>query len=90
MMAGERVARFLTDRMREISNTESSTLTLFCGHGASIRHAAFQLGVMQREDIPKFSMYHAKPLLLCYNEDDTWLHHGGHWKDRHKTENMMD
>ncbi len=88
MMAGTRVAGFLS---RLVQNpTTRSRMTLVFGHGAAFRHAAHVLGVMPRSDIAAHSMYHARPLLLCYNDDDRWAHCGGAWKARGRTEVLLD
>lgn len=88
MMAGARVAGFLS---RLAQNTEAQgKLTLTFGHGAAFRHAAHLLGVMRRPEIAAHSMYHARPLLLCYNDDGTWSHCGGAWKVRRKDETLLD
>lgn len=88
MMAGTRVAGFLS-RLVQAPDTEGR-LTLTFGHGAAFRHAAHILGVMRRDEIAANSMYHARPLLLCYNPDGTWSHCGGAWKQRGSTETMLD
>jgi broad specificity phosphatase PhoE len=79
MMAGERVATYLTSAMAEKA---PRTLTLFVGHGASFRHAAHLLGILGRDDIQRLSMHHARPLRICHNPDGTWAHSGGAWKIR--------
>ncbi|SNT28040.1 histidine phosphatase family protein [Tropicimonas sediminicola] len=82
-MAGTRVAGYLRHIVETAStNGHAPLLTLIFGHGASFRHAARNLGVLRRSDIPKLSMYHARPLRLCYNQDGSWAHSGGHWKQR--------
>lgn len=88
MMAGHRVAAHL----KQIASVPADrpTLTLCFGHGASFRHAAHVLGLLKRERIAQISMYHARPLLLCYRADDTWGHRAGAWKPRHRTEPSLD
>ena len=87
MMAGARVGRYLTQAM---ADKAPGTLSLFFGHGAWFRHAAHLMGVLTRDEIARFSMYHARPLRLCHNRDGTWAHSGGEWKIRQKTEQMLD
>lgn len=87
MMAGERVAAHV---MQSVSNRAAGTLTLFFGHGASFRHAAYLLGVLTRDEIARFSMHHARPLQLCHNPDGTWGQSGGNWKIRRQKEQMLD
>ena len=83
MEAGERVAHHLDTRMSELSETVSkSSLKIFVGHGAAIRHAAYQLGAMEFDDIAKLSMYHARPVILKYSSDGPWEHVAGDWKVR--------
>lgn len=89
MMAGARVA----DHLRQITSGPAParpTLTLCFGHGASFRHAAFHLGVLTRDRIAQLSMYHARPLLLCYNAQGTWRHCGGSWKVRGRKDIPLD
>lgn len=78
-MAGKRVAGHLRETLAQ---TADGMLTLFFGHGASFRHAAHELGVLARNQIAAVSMYHARPLRLCYTGNDRWAHCGGSWKPR--------
>lgn len=90
MDAGERVAQYIQGVMEATEPASPPTLTLFFGHGASFRHAAYKLGLLTREEIPRLSMYHAKPLLFCYNAQGTWSHFAGEWKHRERSENEVD
>ncbi|MEO9777836.1 MAG: histidine phosphatase family protein [Sedimentitalea sp.] len=85
MMAGARVAVYLRSVIEKRSQASTPQLTLFFGHGASFRHAAFNLGVLAREEIAQLSMYHARPLFLCYNRSSQWEHFGGDWKHRSRS-----
>ncbi len=87
MMAGKRVADHLT---RSVTDKAPGTLTLFFGHGASFRHAAHLLGVLNRDEIARFSMHHAQPLQICHNPDGTWAHSGGTWKIRRQKDRSLD
>ncbi|WP_346895775.1 histidine phosphatase family protein [uncultured Roseibium sp.] len=87
MMAGKRVADHLT---LSITDKAPGTLTLFFGHGASFRHAAHLLGVLNRDEIARFSMHHARPLQICHNRDGTWAHSGGAWKIRQQRDRSLD
>ena len=58
------------------------TVKLFVGHGAAFRHAAYKLGILQFEQLAQFSMFHARPVLIEYLDDDSWRHIGGDWKIR--------
>jgi len=65
--AGERVASHLVARMNALrGEITSDSLKLFVGHGAAFRHAAFQLGILQFEQIAQLSMYHTRPVYLEY------------------------
>lgn len=85
--AGLRVAGYLQMAMEA---SQPDRMTLFVGHGASFRHAACHLGVMPWAQIPALSMYHARPLLLCYNAGGKWQHLDGAWKIRPAREDPQD
>ncbi|MCG7628763.1 histidine phosphatase family protein [Epibacterium sp. MM17-32] len=87
MEAGARVASHLTDVARA---ADAGTLTICVGHGASFRHAAHHLGLLQLSEIPQLSMFHAQPLLLCYMGHGRWAHFGGAWKQRQRQETHLD
>lgn len=89
-MAGARVAAWLRRAVTREIAAETPTLTLVFGHGAAFRHAAHELGILGLEEISQLSMFHARPLLLCYKGDDTWLHCGGAWKQRNRQETALD
>jgi 2,3-bisphosphoglycerate-dependent phosphoglycerate mutase len=81
--AGERVAAHLVARMNEIrGEVTADSLKVFVGHGAAFRHAAFQLGVLQFEQIAQLSMYHTRPVYLEYLYNRSWRHVEGEWKIR--------
>lgn len=83
MEAGERVARHIRQRMRQLSQyADENTLKLFVGHGAAFRHAAHHLGILEFDDIAKLSMYHGQPLLFEYSGETVWRHIDGEWKIR--------
>ena len=88
--AGARVAGWLRRAVAQDSVAEMPTLTLIFGHGAAFRHAAHDLGILRLDEISQFSMYHARPLLLCYKGNDTWVHSGGAWKRRDRQETALD
>ncbi|MBT8153455.1 histidine phosphatase family protein [Epibacterium ulvae] len=90
MEAGTRVAQYIQRIMDETETGSNPDLTLFFGHGASFRHAAFKLGLLAREEIPRLSMFHAKPLLFRYSAQGTWSHYAGDWKHRKRSENEVD
>ncbi len=84
MEAGLRVAHHLQD------TAQPGLLTIHVGHGASFRHACHHLGLLEREQIAKLSMFHARPLLLCHNAHGKWDHLAGEWKIRRSTETPND
>lgn len=89
--AGERVAHHLQAQMQSLRQTvKVDTLKLFVGHGASFRHAAWQLGVLEFAQIAQLSMYHGSAVFLEYHEDGNWSHIAGHWKQRKPAEENTD
>lgn len=88
--AGARVAGWLRRTVAQDSATKTPMMTLVFGHGAAFRHAAHDLGILSLDQISQFSMYHARPLLLCYKGHDRWIHSGGAWKPRVRQENALD
>lgn len=89
-MAGQRVADHINQILSKPPTTQRPLLTLFFGHGASFRHAACHRGVLQPEELPRLSMHHAKPLLVCYNLHGNWSHFGGTWKIRNLADPIKD
>lgn len=83
IMAGQRVAGHIQQRMRYLEVTENNPqlAQLFVGHGAAFRHAAFELGVLSLDEVPQYSMYHAKPVFLEY-KNGQFKHVAGDWKKR--------
>jgi 2,3-bisphosphoglycerate-dependent phosphoglycerate mutase len=91
MEAGERVARFMQAQTQGLhQEITTDTLVLFIGHGASFRHAAHILGVLNYEDIQRLSMYHASPVYLEVSPAGAWQHIAGEWKIRSPDERPMD
>lgn len=89
--AGQRVAGHLQAQMQSLQEVVSAdTLKLFVGHGASFRHAAWQLGVLQFAQIAQLSMYHGSPVFLEYHKDGSWSHTAGNWKQRKPAEENTD
>jgi len=83
IQAGVRVAEHLQQQMHKLRAEASvDTVKLFVGHGAAFRHAAYQLGILQFEQLAQFSMFHARPVLIEYLDDGSWRHIGGDWKIR--------
>lgn len=92
MEAGERVATHLEHSMKHLPPAKDGLIIakVFVGHGASMRHAAHMLGVLEFDEIAKLSMYHAQPVALAYHEDATWSHFDGDWKVRTTTDTYLD
>ena len=63
---------------------------IFVGHGASIRHAAHHIGILDLEDIRRLSMHHARPVVLKRSKNGTWHHHSGSWKERRLLDTALD
>jgi len=91
MIAGERVARHITEQMEQLrANSTKDSLKIFVGHGAAFRHAAYHFGVLDFKMIARLSMYHASPIYLEYFPDKYWQHSAGEWKVRGESEMSMD
>ncbi|MET1412479.1 histidine phosphatase family protein [Roseibium sp. HPY-6] len=82
MEAGERVARILSAGIGDLKAFPGSNARVFVGHGASLRHAAYHLKVLNYDDIRGLSMHHARPVVLKCSEDGRWSHCAGGWKER--------
>lgn len=76
--AGHRVARCI-QRIRS-----QKGFCLFVGHGASFRHAAVELGLLEPQQVSRLSMYHAQALAFDHVATEPVY---GHWKVRQLTEN---
>ncbi|MBY8974508.1 histidine phosphatase family protein [Rhodobacteraceae bacterium NNCM2] len=90
MMAGHRVAGYLGAVLGGPSAGDLPCLTLFFGHGASFRHAAHVLGILDRDEIDALSMYHCRPVLIRREPGGEWSHHSGAWKRRRTGEMVTD
>lgn len=88
MDAGKRVATRVTDVMHKLrQNAQQDTLSVMVGHGASFRHAAYQLGALEFDDIARYSMHYAEPIYfeVRWNENEqacSLCKIGGEWKVR--------
>lgn len=82
MTAGYRVATHIKTQMQAIPTTSGTQLKLCVGHGASFRHAAYHLGVINAEEIAQLSMYHSQPIFFELLENGSWQHIAGEWKFR--------
>ena len=98
MDSGERLAKFIRKECVKLQKSvKKNTLMIIVGHGASFRHAAYLLGMLEFEEIAKYSMYHATPLYFEYTpvksqSDWSFIKVHGEWKVRaaDKTELMID
>mgnify|MGYP001284026152 CR=1 FL=1 len=86
--AGARVAACLGDTLGR--DLVPGRVTVFVGHGASFRHGCRHLGLLTAADVPRLSMFHARPLLFCYNAHGSWQHCAGAWKVRARSEDPID
>jgi broad specificity phosphatase PhoE len=77
--AGERVARHIQSAWQTIAPQQ---LKIIVGHGASIRHAAACLGIINEAEISALSMYHASPIFIRQDRAGAWQRLEGEWKIR--------
>ncbi|MEO5341977.1 MAG: histidine phosphatase family protein [Gammaproteobacteria bacterium SHHR-1] len=91
LQAGQRVARHLEQRMRQLPRSahDQATLKLFVGHGAAFRHAAYHLGLLRFEQIAQLSMHHCRPLCLEFGPMGC-RRVAGDWKQRGIREQALD
>ena len=83
------MAAHLRQQMQKLRAEASvDTVKLFVGHGAAFRHAAYQLDVLEYEQLAQFSMFHARPVLIESLEDGSWRHIGGDWKIRNASNGL--
>jgi broad specificity phosphatase PhoE len=71
-------------------NHSQKKLKVVVGHGASIRHAALSLGLLVSDDIPNYSMYHARPIIFNRDSNGQWQHWSGEWKIRATKDQVSD
>ena len=88
MDAGQRVAQRLFTIAEDSKNRH--TLVPVFGHGAAFRHAAYHLGILDWEDIRRFSMHHALPVVISRNADGEWTQRAGEWKVRMRQMDFTD
>lgn len=84
MQAGARVADHLRNTL------QPGVVTIHVGHGASFRHACHHLGLLKKAEIAKLSMFHARPLFLCYDQMGKWRLLAGEWKVRAPKDDPID
>ena len=81
--AGARVAAYIQQTCAAISHRQTEPeLVVFIGHGASMRHAAVELGVLRVDQAVTWSMHHATPVFLQRHDWQRWEHIEGNWKER--------
>ena len=79
--AGVRVAAHLEQVWRDSLDRGEAGLKIIVGHGASIRHAARQMGLLTADGVGRVSMHHAQPIFLSRDTGD-WQIIEGNWKPR--------
>lgn len=81
MDAGQRVADFIQQQASQ--QTDFNQLQVFVGHGASFRHAAHLMGILEFEQIKQLSMHYAHPMFFKWDsEQQKFIHMDGAWKVR--------
>ncbi|MBR7888222.1 histidine phosphatase family protein [Marinomonas sp. A79] len=78
--AGERVATHVRDWQQQAG--DNGRIKLFVGHGASIRHAACHLNVIEFCDIKRLSMFYGHPVVLDFTAGTYQEKRFGDWKQR--------
>lgn len=87
--AGQRVAKHVRQSIADIQ-LDVDCVKLFFGHGAAFRHAAYELGVIDFQQVAHLSMHHSQPIYLECFADGTWQHIAGEWKLRSKHSTHQD
>lgn len=82
--AGQRVAGHCRDAIATLDQRDNPCIRVIVGHGASIRHAAMDLGLLKADEVSSVSMYHASPMYLTC-ENGVWQLLSGKWKPRTKS-----
>lgn len=86
--AGERVAKYVNTTIAATSATPK--IYLFVGHGASIRHAAYHLGILEFAQIRQLSMHYAKPVIFEKLNSHQYSPLQGEWKVRGQNSQFRD
>ena len=92
--SGIRVLEFVEEALGRLEELERpKALTIFVGHGASIRHAAHKMHLLSLEDIKKLSMHYCSPVYFSQEKKTDgfkYQHFAGEWKIRSKNESARD
>lgn len=78
--AGERVATHVRDWQQQA--VDNGRIKLLVGHGASIRHAACHLNVINFCDIKRLSMFYGHPIVFDFTGGPSIEKRFGDWKQR--------
>lgn len=85
MEAGQRVSDEITRTFHALTQkVEKDTVQIMVGHGASFRHAAHLLGLLEFNEIAQLSMFYGVPIFFEYHPDKGWQKVSGEWKIRQK------
>lgn len=91
MDSGQRVAAHIQQCLIQIkSQLTQDTLKVFVGHGASFRHAAYILQILEFSQISQLSMFHVQPVFLEFSDNLSFKHIAGKWKIRDKKAQYKD
>ncbi|MDX1669780.1 MAG: phosphoglycerate mutase family protein, partial [Limnobacter sp.] len=86
--AGFRVAQYLVNYFAQFKEPMHG-IPVIVGHGASIRHAAVQLGLLDESELALLSMHHALPMLWVRSDClRGWTLKEGEWKKRHSDKHL--
>jgi len=86
MMAGARTAARIAESLGSISDEDPrDVLRLFVAHGGCLRHAAVQLGTIERRNVTALTMEYAQAVLIESDGHGGWVQVAGEWKKRLST-----
>ncbi len=60
----------------------TNMMLVVVSHGGALRHAAAALGILNVGDLPRLSMWHARPVIVERHLAPPWQHVRGDWKVR--------
>lgn len=93
MQSGTRVSQFIQQTLNQVlaqsSQSDRPQLIIMIGHGASFRHAAYKLGILEKAEIGRYSMHYAQPMVFeCRQEQHAMAIDliAGKWKVRQEVE----